>query len=386
MAINSTYKGLFRQLSLCTCMVLGLTACGGKHDAHSEEEHEHEHEEGVIHLTREQADAAGLQTETVVTGSFEECFRVSGQVLTAQGDESAVTAKSSGIVSFVRDHLTEGVSVNQGEVLARISAAGMQGGDAVAQQSAALSAARNAYERAKVLMEDTLISRKEYERIRQEYEMARLSSAGSASGSVVTSPMKGFMRTVNIKEGEYVEAGTVIATVTKSCNLQLCAEVPEKYFTQIKNVRSANFEMGYGGGIHSIDSLHGHLVSVGQSASESSAYIPVVFEFVNDGCMVAGSFADIWLITDTRNGVMSVPVEALSEEQGVFYVYVQLPADEPGVLEFEKKEVRIGMNNGMRTEILSGLSKNDKVVIKGVTQVKLASASGSIPEAHSHNH
>lgn len=365
-----------------------LCSCGVKSHEHGEAKAEHEHEEeGVIHLTKEQAKAAELLTERVVPGEFEECIRVSGQVTTAQGDESAVIAKSSGVLSFVRDHLTEGVSVRQGETLARISAAGMQGGDAIAQQSSAVNAARAAYERAKVLMEDTLISRKEFERIKQEYELAKFASmSNGTSGSVVSSPLSGFISNVMVKEGEYVEAGSVVATVTKSCNLQLRAELPEKYFTHLKRIRSAYFEMSYGGGIHRLDSLHGHLVSLGQFASEASAYIPVTFEFVNDGCIVAGSFADIWLLTDKRADVVSVPTSALTEEQGVYYVYVQLPEDEPGHLEFEKKEVKIGMSNGLRTEIVRGIDKGDKVVVRGVTQVKLAGASGSIPEAHSHNH
>lgn len=377
-------KELWIFIAICT-ICCGCSSHSNEH--HETEKHEHE-EEGVIHLTHEQAEAAELATETVMPGEFVECIRVSGQVTTAQGDESAVVAKSSGVINFVRDHLSEGVSVRSGEVFARISASGIQGGDAVAQQSATLSAARSAYERAKVLIADTLISRKEFERIKQEYEIAKLSASGSsnAGGSTVSSPLSGFIQKVMVNEGEYVEVGSVVATVTKSCNLQLRAEVPEKYFKKIKEIRSANFEMSYGGGIHSIDSLHGHLVSVGQMASESSAYIPVTFEFVNDGCIVAGSFADIWLLTNERKDVISVPTSSITEEQGIYYIYVMLPADEPEHIEFEKKEVKIGMSNGVRTEVVSGLKKGDKVVTNGVTQVKLAGASGSIPEAHSHNH
>lgn len=377
-------KELWILIAICT-ICFGCTSHSNGH--HETEKHEHE-EEGVIHLTHEQAEAAELATEIVMPGEFVECIRVSGQVTTAQGDESAVVAKSSGVINYVRDHLSEGVSVRSGEVFARISASGIQGGDAVAQQSATLSAARSAYERAKVLIADTLISRKEFERIKQEYEIAKLSASGSsnAGGSTVSSPLSGFIQKVMVNEGEYVEVGSVVATVTKSCNLQLRAEVPEKYFKRIKEIRSANFEMSYGGGIHSIDSLHGHLVSVGQMASESSAYIPVTFEFVNDGCIVAGSFADIWLLTNERKDVISVPTSSITEEQGIYYIYVMLPADEPEHIEFEKKEVKIGMSNGVRTEVVSGLKKGDKVVTNGVTQVKLAGASGSIPEAHSHNH
>lgn len=364
-----------------------FASCGGN-SVHHHDAEEHEHEEGVIHLTQKQAEEASLKCEVVSPADFEECIRVSGQVTTAQGDDHVIAAQSSGVLTFVRDHLAEGDVVRRGETIATISASGMQGGDAVAQQTLVLAAARKAYERAQALIKDTLISQKEYERIKQEYESARLAAGGrnSGNGSSVTSPLDGYVLSINSRPGEYVEAGAVIAVVTKNCNLQLRAEVPEKYFKRIDDIRSAYFEMSYGGEVHSIDSLHGHLVSAGRSAADDSAYIPVTFEFVNDGCMVPGSFADIWLVTNTRNNIISVPREAITEEQGVYYVYVQLPQDEPGVLEFEKKEVQLGASNGKRTEVLKGLKANDKVVISGVTQVKLASASGSIPEAHSHNH
>ena len=39
----------------------------------------------------------------------------------------------------------------------------------------------------------------------------------------------------------------------------------------------------------------------------------------------------------------------------------------------------------MRTEVLSGVSAGDNVVVKGAYHVKLASASNVIP-AHTHNH
>lgn len=48
--------------------------------------------------------------------------------------------------------------------------------------------------------------------------------------------------------------------------------------------------------------------------------------------------------------MISVPTTALTEEQGIYFVYVKL--DEEG---YKKQEVRIGADDGLRTEILSGL-------------------------------
>ena len=53
---------------------------------------------------------------------------------------------------------------------------------------------------------------------------------------------------------------------------------------------------------------------------------------------------------------------------------------------FEKREVKIGQTDGVRTEIVEGLKAGETVVAKGAYQVKLAASSSVIPEGHNHNH
>lgn len=75
-----------------------------------------------------------------------------------------------------------------------------------------------------------------------------------------------------------------------------------------------------------------------------------------------------------------MPVSALTEDQGVFYVYLKL--DENC---YRRQEVSTGESDGDNIEILSGLKPGDTVVTKGAIHVKLASAGKAIP-GHTHNH
>lgn len=388
-----------RLFTLAVATTVLFSACGShEHDhnhvhdhAHeaghgNESEHDHEHEDGIITFSVEQAKMAGLETETIGLGSFAEVIRVSGQVLAAQGDESAVVARTSGILTFTRDHLSEGSEVRNGEVLAKVSGRNIVGGDIVAQNNLLLTTAEAAYRRAERLIADSIISQKEFERAKMEYESARLAAkagSGNDSGAEVTAPIKGFIKQVVVKQGEYVEAGQIVATVTKSCNLQLRAEVPEKYFSTLTKVRSANFKMGYDYEARSLDDMGGHLVAIGKIANEGSAYIPVTFEFANTGSVVPGAFADIWLIMHNRDNVLTIPVSALSESQGVYYAFIKHSGEDDC---YERRELRIGASDGRRVEVLSGLSEGDNVVVKGVSQVKMAGAAGVIPDAHNHSH
>jgi multidrug efflux pump subunit AcrA (membrane-fusion protein) len=75
-----------------------------------------------------------------------------------------------------------------------------------------------------------------------------------------------------------------------------------------------------------------------------------------------------------------VPIISLVEEQGDFYVYVQLEGES-----FEKRLVKLGSNDGKKVQILSGINPGERVVTKGAQMVKLATQSGSVP-AHGHEH
>ncbi len=52
---------------------------------------------------------------------------------------------------------------------------------------------------------------------------------------------------------------------------------------------------------------------------------------------------------------------------------------------YQKRELKIGVNDGMNVQILEGIKESERVVIKGGCQIKLATMSGKMP-AHGHEH
>ena len=103
----------------------------------------------------------------------------------------------------------------------------------------------------------------------------------------------------------------------------------------------------------------------------------------NVGGVLPGSYAEVYLLMQSGKPCISLPVGAITEEQGLYFVYVAEP-DEPGV--FIKREVGIGRENGESVESLSGIKAGETVVTQGAMQVRLASMSGAVPEGHSHGH
>ena len=376
---------------------MSLLACHGAHDDHDHnhdhdaDEHEttkadahDEHGTDDIHFTDAQAKACNLKVETLQPSTFAEVVHVSGRVLPAQGAEATVTATMPGIVSFTGKSLTEGVAVNAGKTLFVIDAQQMADGNPAAVAQSEAKAAKLAYERAKKLATDHIISQRELEDARQRYEAASATakSLGSAAQRrAMSTPISGYIKNLLVKPGDYVSAGQALATVTQSRHVQLRADVPERCYGMLPRIVSANFRMAYDSDhrIYSIIELGGRLVSKGKASDTDDFFVPVIFEFNNSGDIVAGSFAEVYLLGAPRSGVLSVPSAAVTEAQGLFFVYVQTGHDV-----YRRVEVKTGATDGKRIEILGGLKAGDKVVTQGATQVRLAASASVVPEGHHH--
>ena len=94
-----------------------------KADAHAGHDHGHEHGSNPdeIILAPEKAKAAGVASMEIQPKAFRQVIKASGEVQSAQGNESTIVANVSGVVSFQRS-VTEGMQVGKGTALMSISA------------------------------------------------------------------------------------------------------------------------------------------------------------------------------------------------------------------------------------------------------------------------
>ena len=358
------------------------------HDAHEGHNHDHGHAHGVnpdeIMLAPHKAKAAGVVSEVIQPKPFRQIIKASGEVQAAQGNESIVVANVSGIVSFQRS-VTEGMQVGKGASLMSISASKLQDGDPAERARIAYEAAKADFERASRLVESQIVSQKEFVAIKEKYENAKLAYEALAknqtkNGVSVTSPMGGYIKNLLVKEGDYVSVGQPLATVTQNNRLFLRADVSERYYKYLNGITSANFKTPYDNQVYELEALNGKLLSYGKSAGAGSFYVPVTFSFDNKGDIIPGSFVEIFLLSKQMEDAIVLPVEALTEEQGLYFIYIQNCEES-----YKKQEVKLGASNGKEVQILSGVHPGDKVVVKGAYHVKLASASNALP-AHSHEH
>ena len=351
---------------------------------HAAEGHEHGNNPDEIILAPEKAKAAGVVSEVIQPKPFRQVIKASGEVQAAQGNESVIVANVSGVVSFQRS-VTEGMQVGKGATLMSISASQLQDGDPAERARIAYEVAKAEYDRASRLVESQIVSQKEFNSIREKYENARIAYEAlvknqTKSGVAVIAPIGGYIKNLLVKEGDYVAVGQPLATVTQNNRLFLRADVSERYYKYLNNITSANFRTPYDNHVYELDALNGRLLSYGKAAGSGSYYVPVTFSFDNKGDMIPGSFVEIYLLSKTMEDVIVLPEEALTEEQGLYFIYIQKCEES-----YKKQEVKLGASNGVEVQILEGLHAGDRVVVKGAYHVKLASASNALP-AHSHEH
>ncbi len=361
-------------------------------DAHTAE-HTAE-DEAVVHpnaiaFSKEQSWKIDFATALPAVESFGQVIKTTAQVLSSQGDETVIVARTSGIVLFSGNAIVEGKDITSGQELFTVSGSGMAENNVNVRLTEAQSTYRKAeadYKRAQELVREKIVSDKDFLQIQGEYETAKavydnLYKNFSGNGQRVSSPMAGYIRQLFVGNGQYVEAGQPLVSVSKNKTLLLKADVQVKYAPLLPLIASANIRSMDKQVTWSLEDLNGRVLSFGKSVNDDNYLIPVTFQVDNKAGFIPGGFVEVFIRTRSDQAVMTIPNTALTEEQGVFFVYVQLTPES-----FEKREVNIGMTDGLRTEVLSGLNRNERVVTKGSISVKLAQSSGALDPHAGHVH
>ena len=361
-------------------MALAVVACREGHtDAHGHEDHEeeehHHHSFDEIAFSEHQQELFGIATEVAAKSPLSQVIQVGGLVLPSASDDVLISAPASGIIAFDGAALAEGSRVRSGQAVASISYSGLAGANPVVQARTAYETARSEYLRDSAMVIENIVSQSHYEKSRQAYIEAKSAyesvlSRDKGGSLYVKSGAAGYISALFVRSGQYVQAGQAIASVSRNRFVTLRADVPEKYYTALKDIADARFTVP-SGEVLSVSGLSGRIIGYGRVAE--SGYIPMTFE-------VPGAPSRIWLVGGGSEDLLSVPSGAIVEDQGIYSVFVRDDEDC-----FMRKVVSLGPTDGIRTVILKGIEEGDEVVTVGAMHIKLASVA-AVPAGHHHHH
>ena len=283
-----------------------------------------------------------------------------------------VTARVSGAVDRVR--FAEGEYASAGQVLVEIE---------TERYSLAVESAQAAYEKAQASKADAeaglkrretvttqnpgLIPGEEVETWRTKVltaasEVAQTRSALNQaklnlSDAFVKAPISGIIQTRTVQTGQYVETGTVLATLVRRDPLLLRFRVPERDAARIKPGQVAKFTVR-----EDSREFAAKVVHVAESADDTSRLVDVTanIDDTGDKSLRPGSFAEISVPVASPGEAPVIPVGAVRPSERGFIAYV---------VEGDKAAERI-LTLGMRSadgkvEVLSGLSGGETLVVRG---------------------
>jgi cobalt-zinc-cadmium efflux system membrane fusion protein len=336
-------------------------------------------------FTKEQSWKIEYSTDLPKKEPFGQIIKTTAQILSSQGDEIIISAKTNGIITLTNNSILEGNEVSTGKILFSISGSGLADNNSMVRFAEAknnFEKAKADYERMQELKKDKIVSEKDLLISQNQYDNTKaiydnLNKNFSLTGQNIKSPMNGFVKQVFVQNGTYVESGQRILTVTQNKTLVLHAEVQQKYAAVLGSINSANIRTLHDNQTYTLEQLNGKVLSYGKTTNTDNYLIPVNLQIDNTGSFVAGGFVELYIKTLTNSQALTIPNTSLMEEQGNFFVYVQITPEL-----FEKREVKTGATDGLKTEILKGITYNERIVSKGAIILKLAQATGTL-DAHS---
>jgi RND family efflux transporter MFP subunit len=392
-------------------MAIAVSACHHDHN-HEADEHDHDHEtcsekdheqqtpnhsedkelEGGVVFTKAQQANVEFATEEIQPIPFGQVIRTIAQIQPSQGDERIITAKTSGTVFFNGD-ITEGNNVVAGKTLCTIDGSTTVNNNlavSYVEAESEYNRSKEEYERSVKLAKDTIISQSELLQAKTEFINAEanynnLRRNFSRGKLRISSPISGHITRVSVQNGQFVEAGQPIVIISQkcdSCGLYLKAELQPRFFDVLDTNMSAHIRMLNSNRTYTLEELGGSVLSFGKSVDINNPLIPVTFLVTQrTASLLPGSFVEMFIKTKTNAQAMTVPNEAIVEEMGNFFIFVQ---HSPEL--FEKRLIETGVTDGLRTEIRKGLSAGEIVVSKGAILIKLAQVSGALDAHAGHAH
>lgn len=205
-------------------------------------------------------------------------------------------------------------------------------------------------------------------------------STGRGAGAVaLRAPLVGTVTDVRVAPGTFVEAGAPLFRVTDLTRLWLEVRVPASDAARLDTPRGASAVIE--GFDAPIELAADALVGRGHIIDQVSRTLPLLFAVENASSRFPiGAFARVSLAVEEDRSALAVPESALVDDGGVFVVFVQVEGEA-----FERRVVRLGVQDRGYVEVLRGVRAGEHVVSRGGWSVKLAAASGVIP-AHGHAH
>lgn len=306
-----------KKLITFALLAAALTGCGQKAEPATEAKQEAKHDENIVTLTPENLKHVTLKTEPATLSSLGTTLKAAGRISANLNKTAKVTSTFEGRLTRLNFDLND--HVKAGQVMA--------------------------------LVESPELLGKQLE---------------------IKAPIDGVIIERKATTGELVDKAKEIYTISDPTQLWAIAEVKERDFAAVKVDQDATFAaLAYPD-----EKFHGKVILVGNQVESGSRTIEVRIAVDNaDGRLKPGMFADVEIVTTILDNVLLIPDSALQTDGEDQIVFVALDGNK-----FEKRMVKLGLEQAGRVQILNGMKAGENVVTEGSFILKSEMLKGQLGE------
>ncbi|MEK9612469.1 MAG: efflux RND transporter periplasmic adaptor subunit [Flavobacteriaceae bacterium] len=327
-------------------------------------------------------------TEVAFISTIEKKTVVTGKVIPE--DEVEIKPQIQGIIETL--FVEEGDQVVSGDLLAKIKVVpneqnlnSAQG--RLANSKIVLNNSKIELDRSKNLFEKGIISRQEFQNAELNYNRAKqevsnassdlqIIRSGSAGGAAsantnIRATVPGTILEIPVEEGFQViasnsfNAGTTIATIADLNKMIFEGKVDEAEVGKL----AVGMPLEVNLGAIEDQSLEAELKFIAPKGNEEQGAVQFIIEadlFLNDSIFIrAGYSANASLILERKDSILVISESLLQFDRETEKPYVEVSTGEQ---EFDRREIEIGISDGVNVEVISGITKEDKIKVWNKTE------------------
>ena len=328
------------------------------------------------------------ESESPIITSIERKTVVTGKVIPE--DEVEIKPQIQGIIETL--FVEEGDLVNTGDLLARIKVVpneqnlnSAQG--RLANSKIVLKNSKIDFDRNKDLFAKGIISKQEFQNSELRYSQSKqdvsnatsdlqIIRSGSAGGAAsantnIRATVPGTILEIPVEEGFQViasnsfNAGTTIATIADLNKMIFEGKVDEAEVGKL----SVGMPLEVNLGAIEDQSLEAKLKFIAPKGNEEQGAVQFIIEadlFLNDSLFIrAGYSANASLVLERKDSIMAISESLLQFDRETEKPYVEVSSGEQT---FERRDIEIGISDGVNVEIVSGLTQDDLIKVWNKTE------------------
>ena len=329
------------------------------------------------------------KTENPFITDIEQKTVATGKVVPEE--EIQIKPQVSGIIDKI--YLEEGAEVKAGDLIAKIKVVPNEQSlnaarGRVRNAEISLGNAKIDFDRNKAIFDKGVISQQDFQTIQLRYDQAKQelqnakndyqiirqgSTGGAQAITNIRAQVAGTVLEIPVEEGDQViqsnnfNDGTTVATIADMKKMIFEGKVDEAEVGKLK----VGMDLKVSLGAIEDKEFDAKLKVIAPKGNEEQGAVQFKIEgdvYLDDDFFVrAGYSANASLVLDKKEGILAVKEALLQFDKDTDKPYVEV---ETGDQKFERRDIETGISDGVNIEIISGLTKDDKVKVWNPTEPK----------------